>query len=65
MTSLHTCPQYSQVNAADAIARVQPAHRFQVIANAFGQAPYHDKNPAFCRLFQPPRRGVRGSALQN
>ena len=41
MTSSHICPQYPQVNAEAAIARVQPAHRFQVITRAFGQAPYH------------------------
>ena len=29
--SSHTCPQYSQVNAALAIALVQPSHRFQVM----------------------------------
>jgi len=47
------------------MARVQPAHRFQVIATAFWQAPYHGRNGVFCGSFQSLRPDVRGAALQN
>ena len=51
MTSSHTCPQYSQLNADTAIARVQLAHRFQVIARTVRQAPYHGSKQAISGLF--------------
>jgi hypothetical protein len=58
MTSSHTCPQYSQLKAVTAIARVQPAHRFQVIARGLRQAPYHGGKQAVFWLFQPPPPGL-------
>jgi hypothetical protein len=65
MTSSHTCPQYSQLNAVTAIARVQPAHRFQVIARVLRQAPYHGSKQAVSGLFQPPPSGLGRVLPQN
>ncbi len=65
MTSSHTCPQYSQLNAVTAIARVQPVHRFQVISGAVRQAPYHGRERAFSGLFCAHPSGRRPAPPQN
>ena len=57
MTSSHSCPQYSQLKAVTAIARVQPEHRFQVITRTVRQALYHGAKRGFSR-------GVSGASTR-
>ena len=65
MASSHNCPQYSQLNAVTVIARVQPAHRFQVIAEQFGKRRTTAANGRFQGLFRACPFGRRPAAPQN